>query len=146
MFLAICKYRVKVLYTYGTGTRRVCTLRSRKGMADILQSTISNAFSLIFCRLIQISLKFVHNGTGMEPNRHQAIIWTDGGLVYLFMFASLGINLIWTCINCHETYIWLPSLVVFVVMLASILYKYMSWIMVIGVERHTLNTLNCYYY
>ena len=52
--------------------------------------------------LIKISLKFVHKGPidnmhigsdkGMAANRRQAIIWTNDGLVYWRIYASLGLN------------------------------------------------------
>ena len=67
-----------------------------------------NAAILLFCIfkwislneniliLLRISLKFVPDiridNNGLDPTRRQAIIWTNGGLVYCRTFASLGLT------------------------------------------------------
>ena len=69
-------------------------------MATILQTIFSDAFSwmknvIIF---IKISLKFVPQLTklsigldnGLAPNRRQAIIWTNAGLIYWRIYAAWG--------------------------------------------------------
>ena len=52
-----------------------------------------------FCIFIQIPLKFVHEGQiivgldkGLVPNRQQAIIWNNDGIVYWHIYASLGLD------------------------------------------------------
>ena len=69
-------------------------------MATILQTIFSDAFSWmkIFIIFTKISLKFVPQLTklsigldnGLAPNRRQAIIWTNAGLIYWRIYAALG--------------------------------------------------------
>ena len=67
---------------------------------DIFKCILLNSNVII---LIEISQKFVPQGpiiniiiigldNGLAPNRRQAIIWTNDGLDYWCIYASLGLN------------------------------------------------------
>ena len=56
-----------------------------------------NIFKLIFLNenvwiSITISLKFVPKGDDLAPNRRQAIIWNNDGLISRYVYASLDLN------------------------------------------------------
>ena len=77
---------------------------SRDKMATIFQTTFSNAFS--WMKMMEFRLEFQCNlfqgsnwqyastgsDNGLAPYRRQAIIWTNFGLVYRPIYASLGLN------------------------------------------------------
>ena len=73
-------------------------------MASIFQMTFSNAFSSmkmytfplrfhwsLFPR-IQLTTSSIGSDNGLAPYRWQAIIWTNGGIVYWCIYVSLGLN------------------------------------------------------
>ena len=65
-------------------------------MAVISQTTFSNAFFNENVKIsIKISLHVVNIGlhNGLAPDRRQVIIWTNDGLGYRRIYASLGLNL-----------------------------------------------------
>ena len=94
------------------------TYWGRDKMAAISQMTFSNAFSWI--KMYEFQEKFtkvcsyrsnwqyssIGSDNGLVPNRWQAIFWTNGGLVYWCIYASLGlnelINMLWNIIRLHE--------------------------------------------
>ena len=78
----------------------ISTLRPRQ-MAAISQTTFSNVFSRM--KILELRLKFrwslsnwqyssTGSGNGLAPPRREAIIWTDGGLFYWRVYASLCHN------------------------------------------------------
>ena len=77
------------------------TLWGQDKLDNILQTTFSNAFS--WMKKIKISLKFVLKGfhwkyssigsdKGLASTKRQAIIWTNDGIVYWPIYASLCRN------------------------------------------------------
>ena len=72
-------------------------------MVAILQTTFSNTFSWMemfwFPLIFQVysegsNWQYISIGldNGLAPNRRQAIIWTNDGLIYWCIYASLGLN------------------------------------------------------
>ena len=76
----------------------------RDKMAATSQMTLSIAFSwmkMLEFRLnfhwslfLRVQLKYstIGSDNGLAPSRRQAIIWTNGGIVYWRIYASLGLN------------------------------------------------------
>ena len=73
-------------------------------MAEIFQTIVSNVFS--WMKMYEFRLRFhevysqgsnwqyssIGSGNGLAPSRRQAIIWTDDGIVYWRIYASLSLN------------------------------------------------------
>ena len=76
----------------------------RDNMAAIFQMTFSNAFS--WMKMYELRLRFhwslflsvpltishIDSDNGLAPTRWQAIIWTNDGIVYWCIYASLCLN------------------------------------------------------
>ena len=89
----------------------VSTQRGRDKMADIFQTTVSNAFS--WMKMCKFRLRFhwisfprvfftisIGSKNGLSPTRRRAIIWTNDGLDWWRLYASLGLNDPWHHHNC----------------------------------------------
>ena len=62
-------------------------------MSAFLQMTFSDAFS--WMKLLYLDSNFTANigpDNDFMPKRRQAIIWINDGLVYWYIYVSLGLN------------------------------------------------------
>ena len=73
-------------------------------MVEILQTTFSNAFlewqymnvgesfTEVYSLGSNLQYGSIGSDNGLAPNRRQAIIWTNVGMLYRRIYASLGLN------------------------------------------------------
>ena len=84
-------------------------------MVAIWQKTFSSAFSFEFYKKNFIEICFlgcnwqydsIGSDNGLVPNRRQAIIWSNVGMFYWPIYASLGLNELNNMVSMRETMTW----------------------------------------